>query len=66
MKTLAGYLGLILIGTLLYWLDIFAWISGKGFLIFIFGVIAIMFAIAVKLWGNPLAPAKGEDNDENK
>ena len=62
MKTLAGYLGLICIGAFLYWFNIFSWISGTGFLIFIFVVIAILFVIAFKVLGNPFK--QGERHED--
>ncbi len=64
MKTIAGYLGLIGVCALLYWLDFFAWISGAGFLAFVFIVIAILFVIAFRVLGNPFR--QGEKKDENK
>lgn len=63
MKTLVGYLGFICIGAFLYWFDIFSWISGIGFLVFIFIVIAALFVIAFKILGNPF---KQENDNENK
>lgn len=64
MKTIAGYLGLIGVCALLYWLNFFAWISRAGFLVFIFIVIAILFVIAFRVLGNPFR--QGENRDENK
>lgn len=64
MKTIAGYLGLIGICALLYRFDFFAWISGTGFLVFVFIVIAVLFVIAFRILGNPFK--RGENRDENK
>lgn len=63
MKTILGYIVLLLIAAAVYWLDIFSLIAGKGFMIFIFIVIAIIFVFAFRILGNPLA---GRKDDENK
>ena len=65
MKTFLGYIGLILIGFVLYWTDIFSYLTSRWLLVFIFVVIGGIFVVAFRVLGNPFLD-RSEKNDKDQ
>lgn len=63
MKTTLGYMAILLFVALAYWSDVFSLFAHKGALILAAVLVVAVFAIAIRILGNPL---HGEENDDDE
>lgn len=61
MKSILINIGILLGIFFIYYIDLFGWFVGKGALLFSFGLVVIVFLVALKILGNPFAGDKKDD-----
>ena len=65
MRTLFTYLAMIILLFLLFKFNIFAWFAYKGAWIVAIILFVAVFAVAIRILGNPFS-TKGENDENNK
>lgn len=64
MKSVLINVGILLGIGIAYYIDIFSWFVGRNALYFSLGLVALMFAIAWKVLGNPFQEDKENGDDD--
>ncbi len=64
MKSVLINVGILLGIGIAYYIDFFGWFVGRGALYFSLGLVAVMFAIAWKVLGNPFQKDEKNGDDE--